>query len=760
MIRTRSRASLVVSLLMTILVALSPMERTTRTSCTILVGAANPSNINDPMEMGEQMAMQYTQQLETILQLTEAPIDTTNSRKSILNKGQKAFDDALQIFPDETLPHAHALFAKLCVKMEEYKRSLELFDEAIRRASLPLEAYKESTRDKDDDDDDDSKQIPQDILEAEPLVKQLILERNRAHFSHLQASIAKWDNANNALYSGGIPPETSPQDPLSVIEDQLRVFPNPHPQSLFDKASFLVLLLDSPLDAEEEDGDNTTAKAWLAHDVYTKAQTWAFGAYTHGKKRGLAGGKPCSGKESEFGVAIGGTGWSNYALESKPFQSTPSSSDGETKSFTGVVTLQNVLVSGKDAVISGYGSNCQVYVPHRYVNLADNIPLVTSWESSVHEITMGDNPLWSTYIPSNDYTAYGGKIRKDDNGNDVLKIPDPKPKSAKGGLDSVVLLTGYASDNYYHFVAEVLSSLVMMKDRIDEALSASNDDGKGNAKDVILIPNLQHEFVEGFLRLMLPNAFVNGKPSKHLVQWGATRRNTNTTSSKYLTPHPIAYVRRLHAAIWDQPKDAPSPVAGAAHCLTPSPVLIAMRQAVWDAVDNTRIGNGKKNSKFRVIYCPRATSPTRSLKDEAELLEKLRETVTGLGGDVILFEKAKGDNSTFASTKSPLEFVIDAVELFRSADIVVGVHGASLANIAFSKPGTRVIELGFEGLPQASHYRHISIALGLKHVDVWLEKDSRSLGATQVKLRAGGVQKVFDSVVDGLQDASQSHHEL
>jgi hypothetical protein len=49
--------------------------------------------------------------------------------------------------------------------------------------------------------------------------------------------------------------------------------------------------------------------------------------------------------------------------------------------------------------------------------------------------------------------------------------------------------------------------------------------------------------------------------------------------------------------------------------------------------------------------------------------------VTGLGGDVILFEKAKGDNSTFASTKSPLEFVIDAVELFRSADIVVGVHG-------------------------------------------------------------------------------------
>jgi hypothetical protein len=51
--------------------------------------------------------------------------------------------------------------------------------------------------------------------------------------------------------------------------------------------------------------------------------------------------------------------------------------------------------------------------------------------------------------------------------------------------------------------------------------------------------------------------------------------------------------------------------------------------------------------------------------------------------------------------------------------------GASLANIAFSRPGTTVIEMGFESLPQASHYRHLSSALGLNHVDVWLERDAR-----------------------------------
>jgi hypothetical protein len=639
----------------------------------VVAAATNPSN--ESIEIGEQMAMQYTSHLETLVQLTDAPITDTDTRRSILSKGQQAFNDAINIFPDETtLPHAHALYAKLCVKMEEYKQSLELFDEAIRRASLPLEAYKQSNQDKDDDDDDDSKQVPIDILESQSLVKQLILERNRAHFSHLQSSIDQWDNANNALHSGGIPPETSPQDPLSVIEDMLRIFPNPHPRLLFDKASFLVLLLDSP-----SDDDNTTAKAWEAHDVYTKAQTWSFGAYTHGKKRGLAGGKPCTGKENGFGVLVGGVGWSNSALESVPFQSTTitSTSSMDERSFTGTVTLQNVLVSGKDAVISGYGGNCQVYVPHRYVNLADNLPLVTSWESSIHEITMGDNPLWSTYIPSRDYNAFGGKIGKDENG-DVLVIPDLK-KSSNRGFDSVVLLTGYASDNYYHFVAEVLPSLVMMMDRVDDALSASNiGSTTGKAKDVVLIPSLQHEFVGGFLKLMLPSAFADGKPSKHLVQWGATRRNANTTSSKYLTPHPITYARRLHAAIWDQPKEAPSPVTGAAHCLTPSPLLIAMRQAVWDAVDNTRDrgNNNKSLSKLRVVYCPRATSPTRSLKEEKELLSKLQDMVTGLGGEVIVFEKAKGgNNSTFASNNSPLEFVMDTVELFRSATIIVGVHG-------------------------------------------------------------------------------------
>jgi hypothetical protein len=515
-----------------------------------------------------------------------------------------------------------------------------------------------------DDDDDDAPQILPEIQEAEALVKQLVLERNRASFSHLQSSIDKWDNANNALHRGGIPPETSPLDPLSIVERQLTIFPIPHPQSLFDKASFMVLLLDSPA----ENDVNRTAEAWEAYDTYKNAQTWAFGSYSHGKKRGLAGGKPCRGKDGGFGVAVGGASWRNYALESYPFQSAQS----DELEFTGVISLQNVIVSGKDAVISGYGDNCQVYVPHRYVNLADNLPMVTSWESNVMEMTVGDNPMWSTHVPSRDINAYGGKIGKDALGNDELIIPDPRSTNRR--IDSAILLTGYASDNYYHFVAEVLPSLILMKDRVEEMLSKSNGE-KGSAKDIILVPSLQNEFVEGFLRLLLPAAWSNDTLSTHVVQWGASRRSDNTT--KYLVPHPIAYVRRLYAATWDQPKQSLPPVSGASHCLTPSPLLKAMQQVVWDALDDLRGGTGN-HMKLRVVYCPRASSPTRSLKQESELLARLRETVSAVAGEVIVFEKRAFDTNGTSKEQSPLEFVMESVELFRSANVVVGVHGKIL----------------------------------------------------------------------------------
>ena len=58
--------------------------------------------------------------------------------------------------------------------------------------------------------------------------------------------------------------------------------------------------------------------------------------------------------------------------------------------------------------------------------------------------------------------------------------------------------------------------------------------------------------------------------------------------------------------------------------------------------------------------------------------------------------------------------VAEQARAFRSARVVVGAHGAALANLAFCDPGTHVIEL-FSPLYVNACYRNLSHAAGLLH---------------------------------------------
>ena len=178
---------------------------------------------------------------------------------------------------------------------------------------------------------------------------------------------------------------------------------------------------------------------------------------------------------------------------------------------------------------------------------------------------------------------------------------------------------------------------------------------------------------------------------------------------------------------------------------------------VWKAAGISTGNSSRNNSNLKIIYCSRSSSPTRDLKDEEELLSRLSVVASASGAEVALFEK-KSDRVNHTSS-SPLHFVKETVQMFESASIVVGVHGASLANIAFSRPGTTVVEMGMESLPQASHYRHLSQSLGLKHVDVFLAKDARSLGATKVQLRKGGLEEVVSAVKEALMESKSKFPE-
>jgi len=769
---------------------------------------------SDPVKVGERMAKDYTAALDTLAGLIQQPITLPSSSpspsptsssinnnniqgdevESILLEGKTAFEAALRAFPDESLPHAHLLFAKLCTKVRAYQESLPLFDEAIRRASMPLEngttnmgggAASSSSSPSSSSVDARAR------AEASSLVQQLVLERSRSHFLLLENEVSKWDDVNNRLHRGGIAPGTSPLVPLVSVEKQLEIFPK-HSQALHNKASFLVLSLDDDAPPENTNGRNSTvasSRSWEAYDTFRKSQVTGYEAYTHGKNQHLAGGNSCirrGNNNDDVGLVVGGSAWSNaLGASSTPFSynnnkhtTTTVSDEIDDDLYMGIITLQNIVISGRDAVLSGHGSDCHVYVPHPYVNLANNLPIVTSWETDAMMMAGQEALLLPllAYVPEGNNNAYGGKIAKDPRtGNDDLMIPDPKRSAQRGRFHSALLLAGYASYNYYHFVSETLPSLVATRKYARSVLE------KGDSNHVVIIPNLQYEFAEGFVRLLLPEAFWdedddedddednNGKNklSPQIVQWGANKRPTNSNegdaSAKFDSSHPIAHVRRLVAVAWDQPVRAPPPVDGPPHCLTPAPLLRAMRRGVWNAVNALRGVDETINKNLKVVYCSRSTSPTRSLMEEEELLLRIKDGIReeGLHAEVILFEKKTDKNE---KSRFPLEFIMDTIRLFQSADVVVGVHGASLANIAFANVGTTVVEMGLEGLSQASHYRHLSQALDLHHVDVFLAKDARSLGAVGVTLREGELESVVEAVVGGLKrrkgEEIEHHSEL
>ena len=692
--------------------------------------ASNQQHAAGTSDNLDQMVNEYMTHLETLVQLLHADRQTQKGT-DVIARGREAFDKALSAFPDETVVHAHALFAKLCVKAGVYDEATSLFDEAIRRASLPLEAENSD---------------PSTLADTQSLVDELYLERSRSHNQYIGSKVLQWHAANDQGYKGGIPPETSPWYPLSYVELQLGIFPFPHPQTLFEKATLITLTLDSPEEEirkakpDDEDAMNATSRAWEAYKTYQESQSVAFVAYSHGKKRYLAGGQPCG--DEDYGLVVGGTAWSKHAWKSSPFSYDKTKDAGQSDDlYMGIITFQNVLISGRDAVISGYQGNCNVFARHSYVNLSNNIPLVTAWE--IMDATIEDNPMWMTYIPEGDTTSFGGSVGNDRNGNDALLIPNPRSDNA--GFDSAILLCGYASDNYFHFITEVLPSLVVMRNRIKDILKQQQT----GAKDVVVVPNLQNEFVEGFLRLLLPEAFDDeGKLSPKIVQWGPWKNSGGGSGATYSSStNPIAYTKRLATVMWDQPKVAPSPLNGPAHCLTPKPLIQAMRRVVLKSVDSPPTSDMSK----RIIYCSRSSSSTRKLAEEEELLSRLRAIASKEGAELVVFEKQA---ATDATAPSPLAAVINAIQLFQSATVVVGVHCASLANIAFSRTGTTIVELGFE-IPQAGHYLHLAKSLELKYVGIRLRPNSRSFGATEVSLPEGGVDKIANAVMEGLKRAER-----
>ena len=96
-------------------------------------------------------------------------------------------------------------------------------------------------------------------------------------------------------------------------------------------------------------------------------------------------------------------------------------------------------------------------------------------------------------------------------------------------------------------------------------------------------------------------------------------------------------------------------------------------------------------------------------------------------------------------------------EIFYQAEIVVGIHGAALANILFMREKTTVIELRYRGqegnFSSASCYEELSKLIGINHITVLCngkerpELRGRSIEDADVIVNKTELLKVVDSCI-------------
>jgi capsular polysaccharide biosynthesis protein len=100
----------------------------------------------------------------------------------------------------------------------------------------------------------------------------------------------------------------------------------------------------------------------------------------------------------------------------------------------------------------------------------------------------------------------------------------------------------------------------------------------------------------------------------------------------------------------------------------------ALSEVLYETFTRLRRRVEKLPGAPRKLYVARTDAPTRVMRNEAAVIEEMRRR----GYEIVV--------------PGTLSFT-EQVQLFRSASVVVGPHGAGLTNIVFCEPGTTVYEL-------------------------------------------------------------------
>ena len=130
------------------------------------------------------------------------------------------------------------------------------------------------------------------------------------------------------------------------------------------------------------------------------------------------------------------------------------------------------------------------------------------------------------------------------------------------------------------------------------------------------------------------------------------------------------------------------------------------------------------------VHVSRRTARRRRLANEDEIRRALEERGV---------ESVDAEELTFA----------EQVSLASRTEVLIGVHGAGLANMLFMSEGSHVIELAHPGYPSPAFYA-LAAALGLHYWLVWGEPcESRGPETLDVRVDRAAVARALDAARSG-----------
>ena len=221
--------------------------------------------------------------------------------------------------------------------------------------------------------------------------------------------------------------------------------------------------------------------------------------------------------------------------------------------------------------------------------------------------------------------------------NIVFKKGTPRFRKKLQGNVFSLLTGGAGNSNYWHWLFDVLPRIFIFSNHADL-----------NEIDYFLFPNLDENFQKESLKILnLP--LKKCLSSKHYRHFSA--------NEVIATDHPYNFLNE--------------------------PLVDSLNIPSWISSILRKKFNYKKedikNNLPRKFYIDRS--------DSKSLHAKMR-TISN-ENDVVKFLK----NNEFSIIKLSDFSFTDQIQLFNQAECVVGLHGAGFANMIFSKPNTKIIEL-------------------------------------------------------------------